>query len=195
LSTRCSPPEGSGEAVALTEHAAAHLQPELQRPSPAFLSVYGTLFLAGAMAASRANDVATTAAFLTEADDAARRLGGDANHMWTAFGPTNVAIHRVATAAELGNVQVALDLGPRVDTAAMPMERRVRHALEVARAYSARNRTDKALATLLNAERMAPEQVRHHFLSRQLVLSWIRQHRGRPTSTLVDLAHRLKVLT
>jgi hypothetical protein len=42
---------------------------------------------------------------------------------------------------------------------------------------------------------MAPEQVRHHFLSRQLVLSWIRQHRRRPTSTLVGLAQRLKVLT
>jgi hypothetical protein len=183
------------EAVALTEQAAAHLQPELRRPSPAFLSVYGTLFLAGAMAASRANDPATTAAFLAEADDAARKLGGDANHMWTAFGPTNVAIHRVATAAELGNIQVALDLGPRVDTTTMPMERRVRHALEVARAYSARNRTDEAVATLLDAERMAPEQVRHHFLSRQLVLTWIRQHRGRPASTLVDLAQRLKVLT
>lgn len=43
-----------------------------------------------------------------------------------AFGPTNVAIHRVATAAELGDVQVAVDLGPRVDTSALPVERRVR---------------------------------------------------------------------
>ncbi len=182
------------EAVALTEQAAAHLQPELRHASPALLSVYGTLFLAGAMAASRANDAATAAAFLGEANEAARRLGGDANHMWTAFGPTNVAIHRVATAGELGDIQVALDLGPRVDTTAMPMERRVRHALEVARAYSVRNRTAEALATLLHAERMAPEQVRYHFLSRQLVLSWIRQQRGRPAANLVDLARRLKVL-
>ncbi|WP_244945161.1 hypothetical protein [Couchioplanes caeruleus] len=59
---------------------------------------------------------------------------------------------------ELGEIQVAIDLGPRVDTAAMPMERRVRHALEVSRAYSSWNRQEEALATLLHAEQMAPEQ-------------------------------------
>jgi hypothetical protein len=40
--------------------------------------------------------------------------------MWTAFGPTNVAIHRVSTAMELGDVQVAVDLGPSLDTSACP---------------------------------------------------------------------------
>ena len=70
---------------------------------------------------------------------------------------------------ELGDVQIALDLGPTVDTTELPAERRVRHALELARAYSARNRRDEGLAVLLRAERMAPEQVRHHFISRQLV--------------------------
>jgi len=94
---------------------------------------------------------------------------------------------------ELGDVQVALDLGPKVDTAAMPTERRVRHALEVARAYSAWNRRDEALDTLLVAERIAPEQVRYHFLSRQLVRTWIRQERGKPSFQLSDLAHRLEV--
>ncbi len=49
-------------------------------------------------------------------------------------------------------MQVAADLGPRVDTSALPTERRVRHALEVARALSTRNRADQALATLLDAE-------------------------------------------
>jgi hypothetical protein len=80
------------------------------------------------MAAARAEDRATTRTYLTEADTAAGRLGRDANYLWTAFGPTNVDIHRVATAGELGDVQVAIDLGPRVDTSPLPMERRVRHA-------------------------------------------------------------------
>ncbi|MEV8506388.1 hypothetical protein AB0368_16370 [Actinoplanes sp. NPDC051475] len=121
-------------------------------------------------------------------------MGRDANHLWTAFGPTNVAIHRVAAAGELGDIQVAIDLGPRVDTAAMPMERRVRHALEVSRAYSAWNRQEEALSTLLHAEQMAPEQVRHHYLGRQLVLIWIRQQRTEPSVALVGLARRLQVL-
>ncbi|MEU0058870.1 hypothetical protein [Streptomyces sp. NPDC006334] len=44
--------------------------------------------------------------------------------MWTAFGPTNVAIHRVATATELGDMQIAVDLGPQIDTSFLPTERR-----------------------------------------------------------------------
>ncbi|GHJ17976.1 helix-turn-helix domain-containing protein [Micromonospora sp. AKA38] len=182
------------EAVRLTEDAAGYLEPHLAHASPALLSVYGTLFLSGSMAAARSNDAGTTRTFLTAAEHAADQLGNDANHLWTAFGPTNVAIHRVATAAELGDVQVAVNLGPRVDTTGLPMERRVRHALEVARAYSSWNRVDDAQAALLEAEQMAPEQVRHHFLSRQLALTWVRRQRGKPPAELVGLARRLKVL-
>jgi hypothetical protein len=50
---------------------------------------------------------------------------------------------------ELGDVQIALDIGPTLDTSALPTERQVRHALEVARAYSARNRRDEGLALVL----------------------------------------------
>jgi transcriptional regulator with XRE-family HTH domain len=182
------------DAVRLTNDAAGYLDQQLADATPELLSVYGTLLLGGSVAAARASDAGTARGFLTAADDAATRLGKDANHLWTAFGPTNVAIHRVATAGELGDFQVALDLGPRVDTASLPTERRVRHALEVSRAYSSRNRQDDALAVLLDAEQMAPEQVRHHFLGRQLVLTWIRQQRGKPSSTLVGLARRLHVL-
>lgn len=182
------------DAVRLTNDAAGYLDQYLTDATPQLLSVYGTLLLGGSVAAARANDAGTARGFLTAADDAATRLGNDANHLWTAFGPTNVAIHRVVAAGELGDYQVALDLGPRVDTTALPMERRVRHALEVSRAYSSRNRQDEALTVLLDAEQMAPEQVRHHFLGRQLVLTWIRQQRGKPSSTLVGLARRLHVL-
>jgi tetratricopeptide (TPR) repeat protein len=182
------------DAVRLTNDAAGYLDQHLADATPELLSVYGTLLLGGSVAAARASDADTARGFLTAADDAATRLGKDANHLWTAFGPTNVAIHRVATADELGDFQVALDLAPRVDTAGLPTERRVRHALEVSRAYSSRNRQDDALAVLLDAEQMAPEQVRHHFLGRQLVLTWIRHQRGKPSSTLVGLARRLHVL-
>jgi hypothetical protein len=108
--------------------------------------------------------------------------------------PTNVAIHRVATAVELGDFQVAVDLGPRVDVSALPVERRIRHRIEVARAYSAWNRRDDALTILLDAGKDAPEQIRHHFISRQLVLSWVRQQRGKPSQQLAGLAKRLHVV-
>lgn len=181
-------------AIQLVNDAAAVMQRDLGTANDEYISVYGTLFLTGAMAAARAEDRAATRAFLREADEAAQRLGADANHLWTAFGPTNVAIHCVATAGELGDIQVAADLGQRIDTTGLPVERRVRHSLEVARALSAWNRIDEALATLLNAEQAAPEQVRHHYLSRELVLGWIRGTRGRPSQPLADLARRLRVV-
>ena len=147
------------ELVRPRRTSAAASQP---RTDDALLSVYGTLFLTGTVAASRADDRASATTFLREADESASRLGRDANEMWTAFGPTNVAIHRMTTAMELGDVQVAVDLAPRIDTSALPTERRVRHAIETARAYTARNRRDDALTVLLDAEQLAPEQIRHH---------------------------------
>ncbi|MGH4027256.1 MAG: helix-turn-helix domain-containing protein [Pseudonocardiaceae bacterium] len=184
-----------GAGVELTKAAAGVLQPYLAtRADDCLLSIYGSLFLTGAVAASRAEDRQATTTFLTEAQAVANRLGRDANFMWTAFGPTNVAIHRVSTAMELGDVQIALDLGPRVDTSGLPVERRVRHAIEIARAYSARNRRDEALIELLNAEQLAPEQVKYHAISRQLVLSWIRNQRGPRNTRLDHLARRLNLL-
>lgn len=181
-------------AVHLVDDAAGVLQPGLVEPSPAYLSVYGTLFLTGSMAAARAEDRSTARSYLQEAEETAARLGSDANHLWTAFGPSNVAIHRVATAGELGDIQVAVDLGPQVDTSALPTERRVRHSLETARALSSWNRTDEALEMVLTAEQMAPEQVRHHYMSRELVLGWVRGTKGRPSRPVADLAERLRIV-
>jgi len=180
--------------VQLVQAAANVLEPHVgRRAEDALISVYDTLFLTGAVAAARADDRASATAFLAEAADCAGRLGRDANSMWTAFGPTNVAIHRMTAAMELGDVQIAVDLAPRIDASAMPTERRVRHAIETARAYTARNRRDDALGVLLDAEQLAPEQIRHHAISRQLVLSWLRNNRGARSVALEQLAGRLRL--
>jgi hypothetical protein len=181
------------EAVRLTHDAVDFYEPYLAKASPTMLSVYGTHLLAGSMAAARNTDRATTTEFLEAADLAARRLGRDDNRLWTAFGPTNVAIHRVATAMELGDVQIAVDLGPDLDTSMVPTERRVRHALEVSRALSTTGKRVEALAVVLDAEQLAPEQVRYHYLSRHLVQTWIRTERGKPSHQLAGLAQRLHV--
>ena len=90
-------------------------------------------------------------------------------------------------------MQLAIELAPRVDTTALPVERRVRHSMELARALSSWNRTDQALTVLLDAEQVAPEQVRHHAISRQLVQNWIKRSRGKPGYQLAALAHRVHV--
>jgi transcriptional regulator with XRE-family HTH domain len=182
-----------GPAAQLTDDAAAYLRKNTGLADPVSLSVYGTQFLAGSMAAARAGDRSAVRQFLGEAHRAASLLGGDANHLWTAFGPANVAIHRVATAVELGDVQVAIDAAPRLDTAALPAERRVRHAIDLARAHAARNKTTEAVDMLLDAEQIAPEQLRCHMASRQLTLSLLRVPRSRPTARLRGLAHRMGI--
>lgn len=160
---------------------------------PAYLSVFGSLFLVGAIAAARSDDPATARSMLTRATAVAQQLGRDGNHVWTAFGPTNVAIHQVAVAMETNNVQTAVDLGPTVDVTGQPMERRVRHRLEVARALTAVNRQDDALTLVLDAESDAPEQVRYHYLARHLVQTWIRTSTTKPAPSLAALARRLRV--
>lgn len=181
--------------VDLVRNAAGVLETHLSlRSDDSFLAVYGTLFLTGAVAAARAEDRSSVTAFLREAEDSAQRVGRDTNAMWTAFGPTNVAIHRMTTALELGDVQVAVDLAPSIDVTGLPAERQVRHGIETARAYTARNRQEEALSVLLQAEQVAPEQVRHHALSRQLVLSWVKSNRVHRDPALEGLAGRLRLV-
>ncbi len=177
----------------LVEVGVSFLQPHLGSGRADVLSVYGTLLLVGAMAAARNNRRNIVQDFLLEADQTAARIGGDRNCLWTAFGPTNVAIHRVNTAMELGDVQVALSIGPTVDTSALPAERRIRHQLELARAFNLAGRQKDSITAVLEAEQIAPEQVRHHYLSRQLVLTWMRSNHGSPSLALQSLAQRMRI--
>lgn len=74
-----------------------------------------------------------------------------------------------------------MDFGRQIDTSGLPIERRTRHNLEVARALSAHNRTGDALSMILEAEQWAPEQARSHYLAHDPVLTWVRNQRGRPS--------------
>ncbi|WP_329521729.1 helix-turn-helix domain-containing protein [Spirillospora sp. NBC_01491] len=178
----------------MTHRASDYLRRELDPKAPGIVSIYGTLLLPGAVAAARSGDRSTAGEYLDEAEEVATYLGSDANHLWTAFGPTNVKVHRVVTAMALGDVPIALKLIPNIDTSGLPMERRVRHALEVVSAHHARNQVETAIDELLVAERRAPEQVHEHVMSRQLVLKLRGTVLGKKSSRLADLARRMKVI-
>lgn len=182
------------DANAMADRAITYLSRKLDHASPGLLSVYGTLLLPAAVAAAKARDRTTTRRYLDRAEKTAGALGGDANHLWTAFGPTNVQIHRVTTAMALGDVPVALDLIPGIDTSGLPTERAVRHSLEVVNAYWARNKIDEAIGELLIAEQRAPEQARTHMMSRQLVVKLRGTTVGRRSRSLADLAHRMNII-
>lgn len=182
------------DASAMTRRAADYLRSELHTKEPRILSIYGTLLLPGAVAAARSGDRSTANEYLDEAEELATLVGVDGNHLWTAFGPTNVKIHRVTTAMALGDVQIALDLIPTINTRGLPAERRVRHALEVVSAHHARNQIDEAISELLAAERLAPEQVHDHVMSRQLLFRLRATSTGRRSRKLAELARRMKIL-
>jgi hypothetical protein len=80
----------------------------------------------------------------------------DRNDYDTEFGPTNVQLHAVAVAVELGDAGEALDAAARVDASGLSPERQVRLLIDVARAHAQRHHTGEAIAALVDAEHVSP---------------------------------------
>src|SRR5215207_2146149 len=98
----------SGDQLSQAERvvnvATAALEPRVVDDSPPpLLSVWGALHLVGAVVASRQERPETALANMRSAQEAADRLGEDRDDFGTEFGPTNVALHAVAVAVELGD--------------------------------------------------------------------------------------------
>jgi transcriptional regulator with XRE-family HTH domain len=126
------------EALLVAMTAAAALERAMRTPSPEQLSVYGALHLAAATAAAACYDRAATQTALAKAREIADRTG-EANHMGTAFGPVNVALHAISVSLRLGDPRAATETGEALDTAAMPIGlvgRRTQVNLDLARAYA-----------------------------------------------------------
>jgi tetratricopeptide (TPR) repeat protein len=149
------------DAVNLGQTAAEWLAQQVDQNDPAALSITGMLHLRTAIAAAHRQDRGTTTTLLAAADQAASRLGHDANYWHTSFGPTNVQLHRVAASLDPGDVAWVVEHGSQVDASDLPAERSVAHRVDLARAYSYVARDDDALAELLDAEAAAPQIVRH----------------------------------
>ena len=157
------------DAIELGSAAHGWLSSQLRDEDPEALSLAGMLDLRMALAAARRDDRASTRELLDRADGAAERLGVDANHWQTAFGPTNVTLHRIAAALDLGDLAYVTEYGPRVEAAGMPIERRVSKQIDVARGHSLLGEDDAAIDTLMLAEREAPPLVRHNPAVRETV--------------------------
>lgn len=116
---------------------------------------------------------------------------------WTAFGPTNVAIHRVSVAAELGDPAEALNAAAAVDVDRLPAglhSRRAQVHLDLAWAQAQRKRDAEATLHLLEAERAAPEAIRYNVMARETLREMLGRQRKKPTRTLTDLAARAGAL-
>jgi transcriptional regulator with XRE-family HTH domain len=160
------------------------------------LSVYGMLLLNGAMAAARIGDSATVRDLIAGADQAALAIGGDHNHYWTSFGPTNVQLHRCATAVELGDGRMAVETHERIDPdgfAAMLPERRAHHFLDIARGYTQIGDIERASEMLLEGDRLAPSEIRCRPLAHEVLSDVLRRTRGTPPAPIAELAEQMGV--
>lgn len=182
-------------ALELNVSVAHKLWPAYQ-PTPEVLSVYGILLLQAAMAAARAGDNATVRDLLREAGQTGKQLGGDCNHYWTSFGPTNVAVHQAAAAVELGEGRLAVaahDALTPDDLSRLTPERRANHYLDVARACVQDSVIDRATELLLEADRLAPSEIRCRPIAHETVTDVMRRSRGAPPSALTELADNMGI--
>ena len=133
------------ETVALTTAS------NLRDDTPTGVSLRGALTLIAAVIAGRRSDRAEVTERLQRAQLLADQLGEDANYGWTAFGPTNVAIHRVSTAAELGDAGEAIAKAELLDVSALPgglLSRRAQVHIDMAWAYTQRRGDAEAVGRL-----------------------------------------------
>ncbi|MBJ7598534.1 helix-turn-helix transcriptional regulator [Candidatus Nephthysia bennettiae] len=166
--------------------------------NPEYWSVWGALLLVAALIAARKGSTSAAAEYIEEASRAAHYLGRDRNDLRTAFGPTNVAIHRVSVAVELGDPGRALREGDNVNVERLPAEFRERRStllVEVARARAQQGDRGTAILHLLEAEAIAPEEVRFNFIVREMLRDFLKKERKLRTPGLWSFAQRLGVLS
>ena len=157
----------------------------------ASLSVIGTMHLRSAILAARANRAAVAWDGMGQAADVSQRLGHDTRDYGLLFGPTNVAIHGVAVAVELGDADEAIRRGKDLALPDdLPRERSSHHYIDLSRAWMWQGRPEKALACLTRAERLAPQRTRYHPMARQIV-SQLLDHQRRLPEPLRGLVTRM----
>ncbi|HEY3955923.1 MAG TPA: helix-turn-helix transcriptional regulator [Streptosporangiaceae bacterium] len=149
-----------GAAVTTARSVAARLDTTARPADGESLSVYGALLLRGAIAAAQDGNRGTAGELLGEAGEAGRRLGTDANLRWTAFGPANVAVHKVSIAVMLGDAGTAVDTARTIDLDQLAVtERKAALLVETARAFLMWGKHEKAYTVLRAAEQLAPAEV------------------------------------
>ncbi|MGC5334754.1 helix-turn-helix domain-containing protein [Micromonospora sp. DT62] len=159
------------------------------------LSLCGTLLVQAALAAARDGDDRAAVDLVDEAAEMAARVGDGHDHYRTGFGPTAVELARIAVAVERGDAQEAVARHERVTTRDgwrwLSAEHRAAYLSDVARAYLHADDPVGAGRVLVEADRIAPAEIRQRPAGRD-VLAQVAQDSAAPT-TLTHLAAAIGV--
>lgn len=192
----CALLRGKTDQTGQAEHIALAAAQRLHGSDPASVTWRGALTLISAVIAARRNDRTEASRRLNDADDLARRLGHDDNVGWTAFGPTNVLIHRTSVAVALDDPYAALATAEQIDVTALPTGLHGRQAqfhLDSAWAHAQLGEDPRAVIHMLDTERVAPELIAANPNARRLIKELLGRERRRTVPGLRGLAVRAGV--
>lgn len=166
------------DAERVARAAAAAVEPRQVGSAPRErLTVYGALLLsaaAPAASAARGDDVAW---YMEAAGAAARFLPADRHDYWVSFGPTQVAMQRTYTFAQLGEPGKALDAAAEVRQSDLLPISWGAHHLDVAQACVEARKYRQATGALLTACEVSPQWFRHQGIARGLVRELVERER------------------
>lgn len=181
------------EAINACTGMAEILRPRLRGDDPDSLPLFGMLLLAAEIAAATQGDASLATELHAEAFAAAERIGANHRGHHTVFGPANVEVHRVSALVRLDQPEHAVRYANNIDTSlldTLPAERRSNFLLDVADANSRAGHISDAIQALVQAERLAPEEVRCRPLTHGMITSLLSTGSGGSDPTLRQLAHR-----
>ncbi|MFF0851282.1 helix-turn-helix domain-containing protein [Streptomyces sp. NPDC003280] len=180
------------QAAQVSGSAADALRPLAESGQVEAVALRGALTLQRAVAAARLNLADDAYGYLREARELGDRVGDGRNDYNTEFGPTNVALHEVAVAVDLGDAGVALRAAQTVDASGLSAERQTRFQIDLARAYAQRRQVADAVSALLAARELSPELVRALPMVKQLIADLLTMSQP-PSEELRALAGELGV--
>ncbi|WP_040779795.1 helix-turn-helix domain-containing protein, partial [Nocardia pneumoniae] len=132
--------------------------------TPEVLAVRGALHLRGAILSARALDADTADAHLREARRIGAAISSDQYEEYgTGFHLPNVAIHSVAVPVELSDGATAVSRAEKIRLpASVAPSRAGHHLIDVSRAWLLHGDKQRALGSLEQARKIAPELTRNH---------------------------------
>ena len=158
--------------------AARSLQADTSLPDAAHSALYGQLLAAASYPAAVRDDRETAWALLSEAEDAARRVG---NTKADRFNMLELAVYKISVSRVLGDYGSAVDYARLVDPARIVSpERRARYWEDTALALHGRGRPRATFQALLAAERDTPQEVRFRPWAQQLTTDLLTRSHSLP---------------
>jgi transcriptional regulator with XRE-family HTH domain len=177
-------------AQTLTLAAADHLTIGGPAPDPAHLALHGMLHCSAAYAAARAGDRDRAVDLLDAAATTAGKLTTDPTRYQALI--ANVVSHRVSTSYLLGDAGTALRHAASLPLSRVPtVERQARLLVDTALAAAQWDQPAHAYRVLLQAERLAPDEV-HTRSAVRILVAQLRSTRQPSTMPgLAQLAQRV----